>query len=173
MPENHSRTTPGRRRYRRPEDRRPRQPKVEYELRADEAPEPHDPLAAIIEFIEILPDLSRGEQTFARGLIVSYFDRMRLSPKQWWWVDRLKKQVRGELPTNLVVLPLSRSRFVINSEAERMAALPEDERMNYRAEAQSRLEGRLVAAGVPRRVAREDVTRLLDEAEAQVQTTKE
>lgn len=173
MPENHYRTTPGRKRYLRPEDRRPRRPEVEYELRADEAPEPYDPLATIVEFIEILPDLSRKEQTFARGLIVSYFDRMSLSPKQWFWIARLKKQVRGELLTNLVVLPLSRSRFVINSEAERMAALPEDERMNYRAETQSRLEGRLVAAGVPRRVAREDVTRLLDEAEAQAQNPKE
>jgi len=95
---------------------------------------------------------------------------MRLSGRQWFWIDKLKRQVRGELPKNLVVLPLSRSRFVINSEAERMAGLSEAERPNYRAEAQSRMESRLVSAGVPRRVAREDVNRLLDAAEAQLQT---
>src|SRR4051812_24378281 len=159
MPENHTRTTPGRKRYLRPEDRRPRRPKPEYDYEADELPEPYDPLAAIIEFIEILPDLSRGEQTFARSLIVSFFDRMRLSPKQWWWVARLKKQVRGEVAKNLIVLPLSRNVQVIGTEADHMAGLTEDERADYREEAHSRLEGRLVAAGVPRRVAREDVNR--------------
>jgi len=166
-------TTSGRRRYLRPEDRQTRRPKREFHLEAAELPEPHDPLAAMVEFIEILPDLSRKEQTFARSLIISFFDRMSLSGRQWFWVERLKKQVRGELPRNLIVLPLSRNIQVIRGEAAHMASLPEDERADYRAQAQSRLEGRLVAAGVPRRIAREDVNRLLEAAEEQVQHQQE
>src|SRR4051794_28522502 len=164
------RSVEGRKRYLRPEDRRTRRPKPEYDYEADELPEPHDPLAAIIEFIEIFPDLSRKEQTFARGLIVAYFNQMRLSPKQWFWIDRLKKQVRGALPKNLTVLGFSRNVQIISELAAYISSLPEDERPAYREHAQSHYEGRLVALGVPRRVAREDVTRLLDAAEAQIQT---
>src|SRR4051812_12598633 len=90
--------TRGRRRLLRPEDRRTRRPRQGPPLAPDEALEPDDPLQAIIELTEVLPDLSRRDQTFARSLLIAYFDLLRLSHRQWYWIQVLKGRAQGERP---------------------------------------------------------------------------
>jgi hypothetical protein len=118
------------------------------------------------DLVEILCDLSDEDQLFACSLASYWFERLRLTEKQWTWVHKLIEKGRSEAPGNLVVLSLTRHVGLITDVAARLRELRGAARRAFIRDTIKEHEDCLVAVGVPRNLARRDARALVAAAEA-------